>query len=865
MTVSRWAQVESLAAAAMERDPDRREAFLTSACAGDEALRRDVESLLEHEDAAEDFLTRPALEEAARDLACTTPIDDDDTCQIPGYEALAFLGAGGMGDVYRARDVRLEREVALKVVSSVTGDAAFMNRFEEEARTASSLNHPNIVTIYGVGNANDVAYIAMELVRGSTLRAMLANGRLSTDRILAIGVQLAEGLAAAHAGTIVHRDLKPENVMVTSDGLVKILDFGIAKRERGLSVAAGTVPQDLLRQGHSDGRTTLAGTAGYMSPEQALCQMVDHRSDQFAFGAILYEMLTGSRAFEYPTKAETIAGIIGREPAPIPGAQPGPMTELREVMGRCLEKDRDKRFSSTGELALRLREIREEWQQRDSTVLSRRRLMWLTTAAALGGVASIAGWRFWADGRATRRLAVLPFLNPAGDEGADYLCEGLADSLIRRLSLVPGVEVKALSAVLHFKDSTTVDAGAIGRQLSADVVLTGSLMRRAGRLIVSAELVDVARSSRLWGAVLDRPHTDVLAMHDEIAAAIVRDGLGVTLAGEDERMFTRALTTNSRAYDLYLQAVHHFRLQHEDGYLTARSLLLRAILDDRAFALAHVTLASTYSVMAIDGYEAPSTAWPQSTASIERALALDAELPDAHAEASAAQFYYRWDWAAADREWQVASASRRGEVQAELLTLRALQCWALGRTDEALQFARAARLADPLSAACVLREADLLAKAGQLDAAVTLYDRVIHDTPDDPRAYFGLAEARRLQSRFDDAIEARRRAAGVGGVEFLGDQPLHGAEGYARIERREAEGQLEDLQARAGTGAYVSPLDFARLYARLGEKERAFELMAASFEDRSAGLVFLRVDSSWDAVRRDPRFEAAIQRVGLPG
>ena len=266
-----------------------------------------------------DFLTRPALEEAARDLACTTPIDDDDTCQIPGYEALAFLGAGGMGDVYRARDVRLEREVALKVVSSVTGDAAFLNRFEEEARTASSLNHPNIVTIYGVGNANDVAYIAMELVRGSTLRAMLANGRLSTDRILAIGVQLAEGLAAAHAGTIVHRDLKPENVMVTSDGLVKILDFGIAKRERGLSVAAGTVPQD-LRHGHSDGRTTLAGTAGYMSPEQALGQVVDHRSDQFAFGAILYQMLSGNRAFEYPTKAETIAAIIGREPASMPGA-----------------------------------------------------------------------------------------------------------------------------------------------------------------------------------------------------------------------------------------------------------------------------------------------------------------------------------------------------------------------------------------------------------------------------------------------------------------------------------------------------------------------------------------------------------------
>ena len=235
---TRWAQIESLAAAAMERDAEERVAFLKSACAGDEVLRQGVESLLEHADAAESFLQRPALEEAARDLALAGTVDSDDTYQIPGYEALVFLGAGAMGDVFRAREVRLGREVALKVVSCFTGDATFMDRFEEEARTASSLNHPNIVTIYGVGDQDDVAYIAMELVRGSTLRAILANGCPPTERILDIALQLAEGLAAAHTGKIIHRDLKPENVMVTSDGLVKILDFGIAKRERGLSMAA---------------------------------------------------------------------------------------------------------------------------------------------------------------------------------------------------------------------------------------------------------------------------------------------------------------------------------------------------------------------------------------------------------------------------------------------------------------------------------------------------------------------------------------------------------------------------------------------------------------------------------------------------
>jgi tetratricopeptide (TPR) repeat protein len=268
--------------------------------------------------------------------------------------------------------------------------------------------------------------------------------------------------------------------------------------------------------------------------------------------------------------------------------------------------------------------------------------------------------------------------------------------------------------------------------------------------------------------------------------------------------------------------------------------------------------------MAIDGYESPRDAWPQSTSSVTRALSLDPDLPDAHAEASAAEFYYRWDWHAADREWEIALRSRRGEVQPELLSSRALQMWALGRLDEALQFAHSARLADPLSAACVLREADLLAKTGQLYAAATLYERVIHDTPDDLRAYFGLADLRRAQGRFDEAIDARRRAGEVADDDSVAVTGPGGAAAYAQIERNDAQLQFEELRARAGRGAYVSPLDRARLYARLGDKEHAFESLTASFEERAAGLVFLRVDPSWESLRDDPRFRDAVRRVGLP-
>ena len=860
MTVNRWSQIESIAVAALTHHAEERRAFLDDACSSDEALRREVESLLGYEQAAETFLERPALEETAQTLAIESSLASD-TLQLAGYDILDLLGAGGMGEVYRARETRLDREVAVKVVSFIA-DRAFTNLFEAEARAASRLNHPTIVTIHAVGEHDGVAYIVMELVRGRTLRAMLTDGSISLSATLDIAVQLADGLEAAHVAGIVHRDLKPENVMVTPNGLVKILDFGIAKREPGPRVAAPIEGQNSSRV-HGAETSTISGTAGYMSPEQALGHPVDHRSDQFAFGAVLYELLTGQRAFERSTRAATIGAILAEEPAPISSDGTWVARELERVVLRCLAKDANQRYGRTRDVAQQLHTIQEGWKQNAHGLISRRRAMWLTAASALVVAGGLSLWRFRPGGGRTRTLAILPFVNTAADADAQYLCDGIADSLIRRLALVRGLEVKALSAVLHFKGPTS-DSRAIGRQLNADVVLTGSLTRRAGRLRIAAELVDVTRATRLWGGTFDRPEADVLAVQDEIAASIIRDALGVAAGDADTRQFARALTSNPLAYDLYLQAVHYFRLEREETYLTSRDLLLQAIAHDDAFALAHVTLASTYSVMAIDGYEAPNDAWPKWSSSIARALVLDPDLPDAHAESSAAAFYYRWDWVAAEREWRIAVGSRRGEVQPELLTSRALQLWALGRTGEALQFARAARLADPLSAVCALREADLLAKTDQLEQAAALYEKVIGDSPDDPRAYFGLADVRRLQGRFDDALDVRRRAGEALGDDALRATALRGASGYAQLEHDDARLQLEELQARAAAQTYVSPLDFARVHARLGERDRALEFLAASFNDRAAGLVFLQVDPAWDGLRNDSRFQKAVWRVGFP-
>jgi TolB-like protein/tetratricopeptide (TPR) repeat protein/predicted Ser/Thr protein kinase len=867
--VGRWQQLDRLCIEALELAPGERGIFLQRASGGDEALRSAVEALLECDEAAGAFLDRPAVEELAEALAgdVASLVGQD----IGGYRIEALLGAGGMGEVYRARDLKLDRDVALKVLErTVVDDAADLKRFEEEARAASALNHPNIVTIYGVGESGDIAYIAMELVHGRTLRDILRSEPIGAERVIEMAVQLADALSAAHARGIVHRDLKPDNVMVTSEGLVKVLDFGIARRLQPVGIggsAGGAEDRDAPTE---DGM--LLGTAGYMSPEQASGGAADHRSDQFSFGAILYELLTGHRAFERPTKAETLAAIVSAEPPPI--RDDGSVTlrlqprsratlTLSHVAMRCLTKDPAGRYESTSDLLGDLRAIREEWRRRAAGVLPRRQAIWLMGGAAVAvAVGGAATWRAWAGDR-VRSLAVLPFTNTEGDDDAEYLCDGLAGSLIRRLQL-SGVEVKALSAVLNFKRSP-LSAREFGRLLEADIILTGSLTRRASRLIVTAELVDVEEATHLWGGEFSRTQGDVLAVHDEIAAAIIREGLGVSPDGEDQRRFTRALTGNPRAYDLYLQAVHHLRLQNEKGYLDARDLLEQAIDQDRRFALACVTLASTHSVMAIDGYEQPATAWPRSTEYVTRALELDPELPDAHAEASAAKFYFDWNWEAADRDWETALGSRRWDVQPELLFLRALQMWALGRKDDALRFAGDARRADPLSAALAVREADLLARYGQHTDALAVYERVIQDQPDDPRAYYGRAEALRLNRQFDDAIAARRKATMIDGGEWPYGAELSGETGYMRIERDEARRQLDQLQNRESTGGYVSPLDVASAYARSGENERALEFLEKAFDEKSAGLVFLRVDPSWESVRSDLRFREFVGRMGFPG
>jgi serine/threonine-protein kinase len=855
----RWPELERLYFEARELDTSTRAAFLAKACHGDEALRAEVESLLELDGAAGRFLTRPALEHAARTISAPgagTLVGR----QIHGYDVRALLGAGGMGEVYLARDLRLGRDVALKILArSVANDPAYVRRFEDEARSASVLNHPNIVTIYGVGEDGDISYIAMERVNGRTLREIIASADLAIPAVLDLAVQLADALAVAHNNGIVHRDLKPDNVMVTPEGRLKVLDFGIAKREGALESA----PTMIASGAGAIGETvvgTIIGTVGYMSPEQATGRRATASSDQFSFGAILYELLTGKRAFQRGSRSDTLEAIKRDPPAPIETINANVTAPLRRLVARCLEKDPAARYPRTADLAADLREVRERIVNGG---LSRRQVIWLGTAAAVAAAtAGGVGWWFWPHGPRVRSLALLPFENTEKDPDVDHLCAGLADNLILRIGVLPSIRVMPTTLVANFTNSG-LDPKAFARRVGADSVLTGSITRRNGELTIAASLVETGTGKQLWSNSYTRAAaTDLQLVRDAIATEIVNDGIRLQLSEDDRNRLVRHATNNAEAFELYLRGAYaHEHFTPEDN-ARAKELFQKAIALDSTFALAYAALAATYSTGVIDGDISPAEGWHACNDAVRDAIKRDPELPDAYAEAAGYEFFYNWAWEKADEQWGLAMRQRSAEMYLPVRTGRALQQWALGRTGDAVRIIREIRTLDPLSPTYILKEGFFLRQDGQLDEAASTFERVLRAVAPESReaakATSGLAEVRRDQGRFDEAIALLRTLdPGIATT-------ARGADGYRGILSNGARGELEDLHQKQAAGLYVAPIDRARCYAQLGDIPHAMQGLDEAFEVIDPGVVFLKSDEVWRPMRSDPRFVAAVKRVGLP-
>jgi serine/threonine protein kinase/tetratricopeptide (TPR) repeat protein len=884
MTLERWREVEALFNAACSSPSARVEELLAQAKPD---VRTEVEALLaqQHSDGP---LDRSALDLLTSDDGET--VDDrlappamrlEPGQTLGSYVVASTLGHGGMGEVYRARDTKLDRDVAIKVLPVMFGsDPERVARFQREARTLAALNHPNIAAIYGLEERDGATALVLELVEGPTLADRIAQGLVPLDEALRIAAQIADALEAAHERGIIHRDLKPANVKLRRDGTVKVLDFGLAKRPSGADLREGRV--DLLSGRGLTGDGAILGTVGYMSPEQAAGKSTVLASDQFSFGVILFELLTGQRPFARDTSVETLSAIIRDDPPPIRVFNAAVPESLQRLVERCLAKQPDHRYADTRQLAMELRRVRADLEMRprlearpavptdrSPVVAGRpgaeaRRRPW-RLAAALVVLIVAAGTTWWlrpANG-GVRTLAVLPFASGDGDQDLEYLSDGITESLIQRISRLPSLSVIARSTVLNFKGKPT-DPREVGRQLGADAILTGTISSRSGQLRITAELVEVASGVRLWGNGYDRSAGQVVSVQEEIVNAIIREGVRLALSDDERIAIGRHPTDDPVAYDCYLRARHLAFRGTEADVRKSLELLGQATARDPHFAQAYKLLAAGYVSLAIDGFERPTDAFPEANRNLKKAFEIEPQLAEAHATAAAVAFFFDWDWVAAEREWASAESLPSGALPTQERVSHSMGRWVIAGPAEALRVARALRALDPLTVSYAVLEADYLARAGQLDDAAALYQKTIDDEPT-PDALFGLAEVRRKQGRFDDALDMWRGAYQLAGDDSLLEafKTARGEAGYRSISRMAAEQELDNIRARADT-AYVSPLDFARAHARLGNREEAFGYFEQAFADRAPGLVFLKVDSAWDLIRDDPRFAAATRRVGLP-
>ena len=542
------------------------------------------------------------------------------------YEILSPLGAGGMGEVYRARDTRLDRDVAIKVLpEQLAGSAEALSRFEREAKAVAALSHPNILAIHDFGDDHGVRFVVTELLDGETLRARIAQERLAWRKAVEIGIAVADGLAAAHAKGIVHRDLKPENIFLTSSGLVKILDFGLARTDPVLPEDATSIQTASMRTEAG----TVLGTVGYMSPEQVSGEAVDARSDIFSFGCVLYEMIAGRRAFLGKSAGETLASILRDHPPEFAVLGIALLPALERIATRCLDKSRDERFQSARDLAFHLKEI---------------------SSGSIGAAVSSGK-----HGPAIESIAVLPFLNVSGDPDAEYLSDGIAESIIHGLSRLPNLRVMARSTLSRYK-GREIDPQAVGEELKVRAVLTGRVFHRGEALVIKTELVDVRDGSQIWGENYNRKFADILALEEEISREI-SGKLRLKVTGEEAQRFTRRATESPEAYRLYLKGLFYWNKRTADGLRKGIELFQEAIEVDPEYALAYAGIAHSYNQLGFYQFLAPRDAFPRAKAAATRALELDAALGEARTVLAVVHFWYDWDWAAAEDEFRRAIAA----------------------------------------------------------------------------------------------------------------------------------------------------------------------------------------------------------------
>ncbi len=779
------------------------------------------------------------------------------------YRILEKIGAGGMGEVYRAHDEQLDRDVALKILPpSSFSDPGARARLLREARAAAGLNHPHICTIHEVGEADGQAYIAMELVEGQPLSARLAGGALPREHVLRYGLQLAEALGHAHERGIVHRDLKSANVVITTEGRAKVLDFGLAKR-----LSEGELDDVTRSQASLTAAGALVGTLAYMAPEQLRGQPADARSDVWALGVVLHEMAAGARPFQGRTGFELSSAILNQRPGPLAGKPP---FELRAVIERCLEKEPGRRYQRGGEVQAALEAIQTgaaapwaAWRYR----MARRRGLALAAALiaviAVVGVMvglNIGGLRDRLRGGATapriNSIAVLPLENLSRDKEQDFFADGMTEELITNLAKIAALKVISRTSVMRYK-GTQKPLPEIAKELNVDAVIEGSVLREGGQVRVTAQLIQASTDQHLWAESYQRNLRDILALQDEVARAIANE-IKVKLTQQDRTRLARAGTVNPEAYEAYLRGRFCWNKRTEEGEKKGLEYFQQAIERDPGYALGYAGVADSYIVLGAHGHLPTQEAFPRARAAAQKALAMDDNLAEAHTSLGSVKTFYDWDWPGAEIEFKRAIELNPNYATAYHWYSHYLV--AVGRLDDAVAAIKRARELDPFGVTINIWLAETLYYARQYDPAIDQYRKTIEIYPDWAPALYGSignvyeqkgiqAEAvnnweRSLKLSGDAQLTAQRRAYSNGGFKGYLQQAL------AEIKER---AQREN----------VSPLEFASFYARLGDKNQAIAWLAKAIEERNPWL-YLEAEPQYDGLRSDPRFQDLLRRMKFP-
>lgn len=815
-----------------------------------------------------------------------------------------------MGEVYLAQDTsELGRTVALKILpAEIAKDKDRLQRFTQEARTVSNLNHPNILTVYEFGRTDSLSFFATEYVDGITLREHLSKRRLKLLDVLDVAIQIVGALNAAHDAGVTHRDLKPENVMIRKDHIVKVLDFGLAKLAETPASARGSNPEASEEVAtkvfvHTEPGLVM-GTVSYMSPEQSAGQAVDHRSDIWSAGAVLYEMIAGVVPFQGKDIHRQIIAIQEAEPTSLSQQVEGVPDRLEEIVSKCLAKEKDERYQTARDLLIDLRNLRRKLDvdaEIERTVAPAFRS---TSAGASAGthasqmnagatsatatstassaeyivtgikqhklIAAILGlvvlgigvtlvglyFRGRTSGAAITSIAVLPFVNEGGKAELEYLSDGMTDTLISSLSQLPNLSVKARSSVFRYKGKET-NPQTIGKELNVQAILNGRIAQRGDQLTLTLELVDAQTENVIWSDQYNRKQADLVSLQSEVARD-VSTKLRTKLSGVEEQKLAKAQTTNPEAYQLYLQGLFHWNKRTPESLKSSVEYFNQAITKDPNYAQAHAGLALTYVLLPEYSISPPQEAHPKAKAAAKKALEIDESLAEAHTALAYSLSSYDWKFAEADREFQRAIQLNPNYATAHQWHAESLV--ATQRFDEAITEAKRAVELDPFSLVINHALGFCYLHARQSDQAIQQYRKTIELDQNWYIGHWFLGFAYETKGLSREAIAEYQKARELNDDPYVLGVLGHG---YAASGRKDEAMKVVAEMHEVARQRYVPAYSFAQVYVGLGDKDRAFEWLEKSYQDRAYDITYLKVDPFFDSLHSDPRFTDLIRRIGL--